>query len=75
MRDLLFVAVLFVAASLLAHCGGSVDAPPSVDGASPAMRCEPIVSNGAAPFCTADGVTCSCPDCYVADAGEGTCKP
>lgn len=78
MKDLLFVLVLLFAASLLAHCGGAVDAPAPLDAdadaAPPAVCYTPADPFRAFP-CDAEGVTCGCPDCYVADAGEGTCKP
>ena len=77
MKDLAFVALLFLAASFLAHCG-PVDPSPGVDGASPDAGIS-VCYAPSDPFrafpCDADGVTCACPDCYVADAGEGTCKP
>ena len=84
--ELLYVFAL-VASALLAtatnQCGGAVDAPPleatTADASPDAAPIAPSCYAAADPFrayaCGSSGVTCACPDCYVADAGAGTCKP
>jgi hypothetical protein len=81
--ELFYVFTLIVLAIFFTEqCGGAVDVPP-LEQADAAPDASAVVAEScyapADPFrayaCDAPGVSCACPDCYVADAGVGTCTP